>query len=399
MTNLVHKMRPATKYLINGLWAVPFVLLIRALKPVVFIRLGTLNYGRIGHFVPDGVEQVIRRQQQPARTVDWFWLGKSCNEQWDRMMRRSLPVHAWVKYLDRWNITLPGGSAHERPSSYTNSRDVEGLWSRYDAKIPFLPAESNEALAWLSSKGWSKGEPFVCLLVRDEEYLEQDPLVRIGIPQCGWSYHDYRNSDIDTYLPAIQWLAAQGVWVIRMGKLMEKPLPAGLDHVIDYAFDLEKSDLLDIWLFANCTGCISTATGLDQSALIYGRAALFVNATPLNLSFSWAQSIWTPKTLRWEVTGQNLSVSEYLINGWLTAAEYDMAGIEIVDLTSGEITAAVQEFWQRNLGSWIETKDDTKRQEAYRNIFLQWPGFSQHNGWLHPDARVGADWLRSVPIC
>jgi putative glycosyltransferase (TIGR04372 family) len=399
MSNLVRKMRVVPKYLINGLWAVPFVLLIRALKPAILIRLGTLNYGRIGHFVPDGVEQVARRQQQPARTVDWFWLGKTCNGQWDRMMRRSLPVHAWVKYLDRWNRVLPGGSAHERPSSYSNSRDVEGLWSRYDVKIPFLPAESNEALAWLRGKGWNEGEPFVCLLVRDEKYLEQDPLHGIGIPQGGWSYHDYRNSDINTYLPAIQWLAAQGVWVIRMGKLMTKPLPTGMDHVIDYAFDPDKSDLLDIWLFANCTGCISTATGPDQISLIYDRASLFVNATPLSLSFSWAPSIWTPKTLRWESTGQNLSVSEYLVNGWLTTSEYDMAGIQIVDLTADEITTAVQEFWQRHSKSWIETEDDQRKQEEYRKIFLEWPGFTRYNGWLHPGARVGAGWLRSVPIC
>jgi putative glycosyltransferase (TIGR04372 family) len=400
-SNLAHKLRRAPAWLINGLWAVPAVLLIRALRPIVLVRLGNLSSARIGHFVPDGAEQVARLQQQSEHTVDLFWLGKTCNSQWERMIRRALPVHDWIKYVDRWNKVLPGGSAQERPSSYTKSRDVEGLWARYDVKIPFLPAESAEATTWLRSKGWKEGEPFVCLLVRDDEYLATDLLHGRGKPRAseGWAYHNYRNSDINTYLPAIQWLAAQGVWVIRMGKLMAKPLPAGMDHVIDYAFDQDKSDLLDIWLFANCTGCISTASGPDQISLIYDRAALFVNATPLSLSISWAPSIWTPKTLRWESTGQNLSVSEYLVNGWLTTSEYDIAGIQIVDLTADEITTAVQEFWQRHSKSWIETEDDQGRQEAYRKIFLEWPGFSNHHGWLHPGARVGAGWLRSVPIC
>jgi hypothetical protein len=235
--------------LVNGVWAVPIVFLIRVLRPIVLIRMGTLNSSRIGHFVADGAEHVARIQQQPANTVDWFWLGKTCNSQWERMIRRSLPVYSWVKYLDWWNRALPGGSAHTRPSSYTQSRDVEGLYARYDVKIPFLPAESEEAFAWLRSKGWSDGKPFVCLLVRDDAFLANDPLQGNGTTASHgrWSYHDYRNSDIDTYIPAIQWLSEQGVWVIRMGKLMAKPLPTSIDHVIDYAFDPGKSDLLDIW--------------------------------------------------------------------------------------------------------------------------------------------------------
>ena len=389
------------RYLLNSIWAVPLVLVIRGIRPSVLVRMGSLSYGRIGHFVCDGVEQLARLQEQPPRTVDWFWLGKTCNSQWERMIRRSLRVHDWVKYLDRWNRGLPGGSAHERPTSYTMSRDVEGLCTRYNVKMPFLPEETDEALEWLRSKGWKDGEPFFCLIVRDDEYLASEPLHSERAFQSvdAWSYHDYRNSDIDTYIPAIKWLVAQGVWVIRMGKFMAKPLPSRMDRVIDYAFDAEKSDLLDIWLFANCTGCISTATGPDQISLIYGREALFVNAMPLSLSFSWAQSLWVPKTLRWGATGQNLSVSEYLVNGWLTTSDYGMAGIEIVDLTADEITSAVQEFWQRHSKTWRDTVDDEQRQLAYRSIFSEWSGFSQYNGWLHPDARVGTEWLRSVAVC
>jgi putative glycosyltransferase (TIGR04372 family) len=372
-------------------------MLIRALRPFVLVRMGSLNSGRIGHFVADGAEHVARIKQQSTNTVDWFWLGKICNTQWELMIRRTLPVHSFVKYLDWWNRTIPGGSIHMRPSSYTQSRDVEGLYARYDVKIPFLPAESEEALAWLRSKGWSDGEPFVCLLVRDAEFLANDQMYGTARQRArlDWSYHDYRDSDIDTYLPAIQWLAEQGVWVVRMGKLMAKPLPAGMDHVIDYAFDAGKSDLLDIWLFANCTGCMTTSSGPDVVSVIYGKPLLFVNALPLGLSLSWGRSIWVPKPLRWAATERALSASEHLSNSWLTATEYETAGIAIVNLSSDEITAAVQEFWQRSSGSWKEAEEDQLRQVTYRNTFLKWPEFSTYNGWLHPDARVGTAWLRS----
>ena len=384
----------------NGVWAVPAVLLIRALRPIVLIRLGTLFSWRIGHFVADGAEQVARRQQHASNSVDWFWLWKTCNSQWECMIRRNFRVHSWVRYLDWWNGVLPGGAAHERPSSLTRSIDVEGLLWRYNAKFPFLPDETNEALAWLRSKGWRDGEPFVCLLVRDEAYLANDPLQGDGTTAAygRWSYHDFRDSDIDTYLPAIRWLAEQGIWVIRMGKLMAKPLRTDMDRVIDYAFDPSKSDLLDIWLFANCTGCVSTSSGPDVVSLVYGKPLLFVNALPMSTALFWGQSIWVPKTLRWASTGRILSAKEYLVDGCWVTADFEAAGITVTNLSSEEITTAVQEFWRRSSGTWEEVQDDQHRQEDYRNIFLEWSEFSKGNVWLHPDARVGTEWLRSIRL-
>ncbi len=385
-------------HLVNGFWALPIALLIRALRPVVLVRIGTVDSGRIGHFVPDGAEQVARLQQQPTNTVDWFWLGKTCNSQWERMIRRSLPVHALVNYVDWWNRLLPGGIHHERPSSYTGSRDYEGLYAHYDVKIPFLGAETDEALEWLRSKGWSDGEPFVCLLVRDDEYLAHDSFHGNGNPRAyeGWSYHNYRDSDIDTFLPAIGWLAAQGVWVIRMGKLMARPLPTDMDHVIDYAFDPGKSDLLDIWLFANCSGCISTGTGPDQVSFVYDIPLLFVNFNPVGTIWSYAHAIFVPKLLRWRNSGQSLSISEHLTHHFGRSVEYDNAGIDIVDMTESEITSAVQEFWQRIAGTWLESYEDQKRQAHFWDILMHWPPYPDFHGARHPEARAGSAWLRTL---
>ena len=346
----------------------------------------------------DGAEQFARYQQHPANTSDWFWLGETCNSQWELMIRRNLPVQTGGKYLDRWNRVLPGGSPHERPSSYTASRDVEGLFQRYDVKIPFLPTETDEALEWLRSKGWKDGEPFVCLLVRDDKYLASEGLHGDGTSRAyeRRAYHDYRNSEINSYLPAIEWLVKQGVWVIRMGKVMAKPLPTGLDRVIDYAFDPDKSDLLDIWLFANCTGCVSTASGPDMIPLVYGKPLLFVNALPLAGFLSYANSIWVPKPLRWRDSGELLSIAEHLTNGFLRSAKYDEAGINILDMTPSEITSAVQEFWKRITETWLDVHDDLDRQEHFWNVLMQWPRYRNLHNVRHPDARVGSAWLRTL---
>ena len=46
----------------------------------------------------------------------------------------------------------------------------------------------------------------------------------------------------------MEWLADQGVWVLRMGKIMERPIPTEHPRIVDYAFEPNKSDFLDIWL-------------------------------------------------------------------------------------------------------------------------------------------------------
>ena len=44
---------------------------------------------------------------------------------------------------------------------------------------------------------------------------------------------------------------------------MKSPLNSNNQKVIDFPFEKTKFNLLDIWLFANCNGCISTGTGPD----------------------------------------------------------------------------------------------------------------------------------------
>ena len=107
---------------INGLWAVPLVLIFRILQPHLKIRFGTIRSDRIGHFVQDAAEQLARTKQN-KNTIELFWLSKKiCNKQWEKMVKRNLPVFRWVKYLDIWNRIIPGGKKLMRPSSLTRSR-------------------------------------------------------------------------------------------------------------------------------------------------------------------------------------------------------------------------------------------------------------------------------------
>ena len=374
----------------SGFWAIPAVVTMRALRPLVLIRLGTLNSTRIGHFVADGLEQIALLNQQEPNVVDLFWLGKSCNSQWDLMIRRSLPIFTPIRYVDWWNRVIPGGQAHFRPSSHSQSRDIDGRYATQDLGLPFLPEEEDIARTWLRRSGWKDGEPFVCLLVRDDAYLATDEMHGSGSLRAydSWAYHSYRNSDIESYSAALKWLSDQGVWVIRMGKRMAKPVPLGLDRVIDYAFDPGKTDLLDVWLFASCSFCISTASGPDVISMAYRRPVLFVNALPIGGMTSFAHCTWIPKHLVWKATGSALTLKDHLDHTFYRSSEYEAAGIQVIDLSSQEILECVQRFWKRLQGDGVDDVKTLDAQTEYWKVFEAWSQYSDFHKWRHPKARI-----------
>ena len=381
----------------HGVWAIPSVLLVRIMRPILLFRIGTIRADRIGHFVTDACEQKARLVDKPKRTVDLFWLPKrTSNVHWSQMVRRELVVLDWIQYVDFWNQVIPGGLAHSRPCTKNpGSRDIEGLYQRYNSTFNFSSAESEQGLAWLKKVGWREGDKFACVMVRDDAYLiefhgEKTPKES----QSRWSYHDYRNSDIETYRPALEWLAEQGVWIFRMGKCMSSEMKSSHAKLIDYPFERDRSEFLDIWLFANCDFCISTSTGPDQLAPIYGRPILYLNASPLGHFTSFYDSSWVPKTAIWEKTGRALTLRESLEHTYFSKQKYTDAGITLCDLSAGEIKEFVEEFWGELQGSSKDSEATMALHSEFWGILREWSGYQQYHGWIHPRARVSSTWLR-----
>jgi putative glycosyltransferase (TIGR04372 family) len=401
ITALAKKVSHRRAFIASGILVVPVVLLIRIIRPLVLVTFCGIPSGRIGQFTIEAVEQINNYQNRKRNEIRLFYFfnyNRTCNEQWARMLKRTLPVYSRLaQYIDRWNKVIPGGSAHHIESTATEARYLKYYVNQRDVSIDFLPDEAEIAKNWLRAQGWKDGELFVCLLVRDSAFLANDPLNAFSDDnEKLWSYHDYRNSNIDTYVPAVQWLLDQNIWVLRMGALMKTPMPLQHERFIDYAFSPTRSDLLDIWLFSNNKGIISTATGLDQLACIYHVPLLMVNAMPLGCLYSFSEVIWVPKNLRHMDTRKSLTLAETLDNEHYYSQDYVNAGLEIIDLNEQEILLAVQEFWQRITGTWVQIQEDLELQTQFWSEFQSWPGYSKSHDWKHPKARVGQAWLASM---
>lgn len=276
------------------------------------------------------------------------------------------------------------------------SRDRRGMLSRYDGSYGFSEEENDVARNYLTSLGWSGGQPIVCLLVRDAHYLDSAPGLTPSEVGKSWGYHDYRDSDVATYMQAVRWLAESGAFVLRMGKLMAKPLVLQHKNFVDYAFTAERSDFLDVWLFANCSLCITTSTGPDQISVVHRRPVLAVNHLPMMDILSSAHLLSAPKRLFWRESASELSLSDYASACWYRADAYVSAGVEVRALAGVEILEVVQEAWSRLNGTWTDDAEALALNQAAWDALEREESFLAYHDFRHPEARFSSAWLRGL---
>jgi putative glycosyltransferase (TIGR04372 family) len=371
----------------SGVWAIPIIIIFRYLPKKFKIVICELDSSRIGHFVNDTFQHIVRRKMKEVKTFELFCLRMNApisNAYFPTIVKRYLPIYFWVKYLYYWNCLIPGGEEIILKSSETGSHDSDGNFRWCSQFISFTENENIQGKTWLKQQGWKEGEPFVCLLVRDSNYLVVHP----GTKDYNWDYHSYRNSDIESYRSSIKWLTDNEFWVLRMGKNMKNPINYVDRRFVDYSFHKDRSDFLDIWLFSNCNLCITTGSGIDLLAPAFAKPTLMLNFLPLSHMWVHSDVISYPKNLFWTSTGKRLTVSEYLDANFVHTKQYHEAGIKIIDLTSEEILEATKEAIS------MQSEDillDQQTLEFKKNFFYTLrccsDGPEMHR-WIHPKARI-----------
>ena len=379
--------------MLNVIWAVPVLFLIRAIRCFVHVKLFMIDSQRIGAFIPQTFH-LINNYSKSTRTFVLFGTYKVSNRYWLRIIQGSkLPIYGWwVKYLFFWNKYLP--SAQKYIADYGSYTDIfEKTKTKQDfTKLIDVDLEVNTlGEAWLKNFGWTRGEPFVCLIVRDNGYLNSIlPLKGVK----NWDYHNYRDSDINTYIDAIGWLIEQGYWVIRMGRAMKYPVNFIHDKFIDYSFLNNQTDSLDIWLFSKANFTISTGVGPDIVTPLCSNPILYINALPINQAASFFNSIWVPKKLKWD-NSKPFAINDYLNLSYSDSGKYASSKIEIIDLHSIEILNYVQEFLTFYNNGFKLSEIELKEQFSFWQLFYSYEKNSKYSHLKHPKAFISPLWLEN----
>jgi len=376
-------------FMIGYTFAVPVVLFIRMISSWKLIRFGYLYADRLGHFAFDVDYYLIEKkmglhENSPIDIFFYRWSkGEASNSFFSIIAKRNLLIFGWVKYLFHMNAFLPGGEKNQYLPAIERfgSRDILGLRRQVESQLSFSEEEHATGREFLNSIGVNKSEKIVCLMVRDSAYLAKDPLHN----KINWDYHNYRDSDIDTYEDAALALAEKGYWIFRMGKIVNKPFKVRHPRIFDYANSNQKSDFLDIWILANCSFGISTGLGIDYVADVFRKPIAYVNAMTLGeiLPMPNPNSIWVPKNLIWIKNGRKLSLKEQIESGAICfqrTEEYANAGIDLIDNSPDDITKTVLELELKITGDWESQTQDEVLQGRFWEILQTWKMFSKLHG-------------------
>ena len=366
-------------------------LVVRSLYPLIRIRIGLLNYARIGHLATN-TELCMRRMSvaSPARkTVNIFLAGNPpANRQLLEMIKRKLIV-VESNYLYELLQSIYQRTLDDkiwislRESGYGLWKD----WGIAGPQLSFTCEEKKQGESVLRSLGIASQDSFVCFCARDKGYLD---VAQTWRSRSEWSYHDYRNNDIRNYMDAARFIADNGITAIRMGSVVENTLDESHPGIIDYAIH-NRSDFADIFLGANCKFFLGDTGGLFGPAAIFGVPFAAVNLTPLRIAPRTSQDLFISKKYRYSDSHKFLTIREIIELGahdWGRTEQYTKAGIDVVENTSEEILDLVVEMNERLDGTWIEDDSDNKLQLLYRSMFPD-----NHPIIGHP-SRIGARFLR-----
>ena len=378
--------------LFHSIWAIPLLIILRLFVQFVSFKIVCLRADRIGHFPMDSAEAICRAQKTNDFRI-YCLSSKPVNEQWYKMLAQKLVFCNCLHYVYFFEKRLFKDLRVCEYGTLNQSRDILGnFYHSKFSQLEFSDEDKKVAHSWLRQQGIGFHDKFICLLVRDDAYMK----THITNKHQDFSYHDYRDSQIETYSSGIRYLLDEGYWVIRMGRKTNNELNIDHSRWIDYSqTSTIQSDLMDIWLFANCEGCISTATGPDVIPAIYNRPLCFVNVLPASNLWSFCNALCAPKRLFHAESNQELNWNETLSHTYYQSDLYRKKKIKIVDLTEKEITELFQEFH-------LHMKNELKYEKNMANFelsviekLLTDKECCHLHGWVHPNFKFSSSFLNT----
>lgn len=387
-------------FTLEFLAAMPLYILLLLFRPLIVIRVGRIVTQSIGHLAANTELYICEKRESKKlikqRQLDLLYPNKFIsNYQLFNMWSRQIKVlpywTSWILApLNRACLKIPGGKVFAIKT--TEGRDVSNLLEKYPPELRFNSREEEEGRIRLLELGVPSNIPFICLIVRDSSYLSSVN------NKIDYSYHNYRDSNIDNYILVAKELVKRGYYVIRMGSKVKKSFNVIDPMIIDYATSEYRTDFMDIYLCAKCKFCVSTGTGLDGVCEIFRKPIVYTNFVPLGYFNSFRmQSLTITKRhfshkLKRELTLREIFSNDVAFS--LRSEDFKSKGVELIENEPEEIRDVVVEMLERLDGTWIDNDEDKLIREKFLEIFKANCQVKKH---LHGEFRsnYGVHFLKS----
>jgi putative glycosyltransferase (TIGR04372 family) len=339
------------------LLALPFVFLMRVLRPIIWIRLIGIPE-QIGHALGNTDTYLLERRAglHPSTAVDIFYPDRpwKFNRQVIKMWKRLIPLYGPVYWIAWANMEIPGFEPHHFIPPHFD-RDIYALSDDTPPSVSFNRKEEDRGAVLLRMMGIPSGSRIICFHARDNSFKNA------VLPKENWEYQNHRDVDINTYVLAIKELAERGYYCIRMGRVVNQAFAFKHPHVIDYAMSPWRSDFADMYLISRCHFYIGAACGLDNVPAFFRKSVAVVNMIPMGYAWAWSRNHLDIFKKLWRVRERKFLTFKEVLGSdagrYLHAEQYKKAGLEVIDNTPEEILDAIIEKEERMRGCW-QTNDE-----------------------------------------
>jgi len=361
----------------------PILLILYLIRPFFLVRFQLLPSNRIGHFTLNTElyccerDSGINNPQKPY--LDLFCFSDICNQQLAKMWKRELNIlPAWL-LRPLFNMNgffskfFSSCTIHKAEPAHID-RDIHNLLMKSKPHISFTSEEKALGKRLLEQFGLSTNSKFICLIVRDDAYLN-------NYLYKNWGYHSYRNGEIDNFVLAAEEITKKGYFVFRMGKKVKKPMVTSNPMIIDYAHSSMKNDFMDIYLGANCTFCLSTGVGFDGIPAIFRKPIALILSPMEDFPIYEEKSLVITKNHFLKKEGRNLKLSEisaFNLGRAYRTDQYEKKGIELIHNTPEEIRDLALEMIDKLEGNWKTSVADNELQKKFWNIYSSFFNFNLH---------------------
>jgi len=362
----------------------------------IIFRFGIIQSERIGHFSlhPElylsALDSENMQGNQKSNFIDiWCFSQDICNFQLAKMWSKSLMIlpRVLIIPLITVNNLFPKSKNHLIPHAdstfhFPKTAILQGYLKKNVLKntiphISFSPEEEALGFKYLKDMGWEEGEPFVCFNNRDSSFILKSNPNYYHSRNLMQGYDDFRNVNINDYIPALKELSNRGFKSIRMGSIIEENIKLKKPFIIPYAETTNRSDFMDIFLQAKCEFFLGNDSGCGSPSMVFRKPQLAVSMAPFFQSTTffyefnnkmYNNTLYIPKLYKDKITGKFLScqnIVESKSYKFYSTSMFKDNNIELVNNSPNDILDITKEAIDLSRGINIYSNEDNELQKLF----------------------------------
>lgn len=371
--------------ILTFLFGIPICIFQRLIFPLRLIRVGRINSLRIGHMLLE-IDWYLSDIHKPSLDIFFFTTTTPVNSFLADFAKSRMKYFPRIIIFGAYiiNRVIPGGSKYL----------VQLPFESFDFQIfdtspsPFFstPDFTKMGAKLLQDMQISQKSEIVCFYIRDEMYGEKT------FPHFNQDFSKYRDSNIDDFQPAMEFLANQGFTVIRMGREGKKPLSSNNPKVIDYCFSNFKSDFADFYLTSKAEFAICTDTGMTHLPLFFRKPIGIANIAGMHgllhtkmIKFITFKRYFSKEKMR------KLTLKEIMNSALLHFKDNNDfldARIEFIDSDSEELVGLAQDMMLNVHSPNLEKNSNTELDARFQVMVYEKRGIKM-------GSRISVKWLNN----